>query len=200
MVAVRNALPSDAEGILEIYAPYVRESFCTFENVVPSVEEMRDRINTCTQKRPWIVCMIDEVVRGYAYASSHRERAAYQWSCECSVYVHEDFQGIGIGFELYTLLFSLLKLQGYRTIYAGITLPNAGSIRLHERCGFTHLATYPNIGYKLNTWKDVGWWKLQINEYGPKPAPPLALYEIDTRFLERQCKKAAQAISQKLVS
>ena len=199
MVVVRMAIPSDAQGILSIYAPHVLEGFCTFENEVPSPEEMRERITACTQKRPWLVCQIDGQIAGYVYASPHRERPAYQWSCESSVYIQEDFQGIGIGIQLYELLFTLLKIQGYRTVYAGITLPNAGSIRLHEKCGFTYLTTYPNVGYKLHCWKDVGWWKLQINPYDPEPSPPSTLPEIDPRQIEELCKNASAAISEKLV-
>jgi phosphinothricin acetyltransferase len=199
MVEIRMALPADAGGILEIYAPHVKDSFCTFESEVPSLEEMEDRIHKAIQYRPWIVCVIDKTIAGYVYASAHRDRAAYQWSCECSVYTKNEFQGIGIGYQMYKILFQLLKLQGYKTVYAGITLPNEGSIRLHEKIGFTHFATYENVGYKLGHWKDVGWWKLQLNRYNQKPSPPLKLSETDVSRFDRLFSDAAHHILQKLV-
>lgn len=199
MVEVRIAAPSDARGILDIYSPYVRERFCTFETEVPSLEEMAGRIENCTRTRPWLVCTVDSAVASYAYASGHRERAAYQWCCESSVYTHTDFQGRGMGRQLYKVLFSVLKMQGYKNVYAGITLPNEASIKLHEKCGFTHVATYDNIGYKLGEWKDVGWWKLQLNAYERNPAPPLKLSEMNLQPLEGILSKAANHILEKLV-
>jgi L-amino acid N-acyltransferase YncA len=139
------------------------------------------------------------VIASYAYASEHRARTAYQWCCESSVYTHNDFQGKGITHQLYKTLFAMLKMQGYRNVYAGITLPNEASIKLHEKCGFTHFATYENIGYKLGEWKDVGWWKLRLNEYDPEPSPPLKFSEMDLQQFEETVSKAANHILQKLV-
>src|SRR5215216_6214047 len=127
---VRIAAKKDASGMLEIYGPYVLTTAFSFETFVPSSEQFGKRIDTCLLKYPWIVCEIDGIIAGYVYASSHREREAYQWSAECSVYVHDRFKEKGIGLELYRLLFRILKLQGIRTVYAGITLPNAASVAL----------------------------------------------------------------------
>jgi L-amino acid N-acyltransferase YncA len=198
MVEIRMVLPSDAENILEIYAPYIKHSFCTFESEVPTVEQIRERIQKVLESKPWIVCVIDKKLAGYVYASAHRDRAAYQWSCECSVYTKTDFQGIGIGHQLYKVLFQMLKTLGYRNVYAGITLPNEASARLHEKHGFTHFATYENVGYKLGHWKDVGWWKLQLNNYNPKPSPPIKLSETDVSRFDRLFSVAADHILQKL--
>jgi L-amino acid N-acyltransferase YncA len=199
MVQVRVANTSDAEQILEIYSPYVTGSACTFENEVPSVVEFQTRIMKNLEARPWLVCTLDNAVICYVYASGHRERAAYQWCCESSVYTKNDFQGMGIGRELYKVLFQILKIQGYRNIYAGITLPNEASIKLHEKCGFSHFATYENIGYKLGGWKNVGWWRLSVNHYDRKPSPPLAFSEMQTFEFEELFKTAAAHISKKLV-
>jgi phosphinothricin acetyltransferase len=198
MVEIRLATPSDAQGILTIYAPHIQKSFCTFENEVPSLEQFSERINKFVQPRPWLVCIINDVVAGYAYASAHRERVAYQWCCESSVYTHEDFQGKGIGRQLYKALFGILGAQGYRNVYAGITLPNEASIRLHEHCGFTHFATYTNVGYKLGQWKSVGWWQLQLNKYNPKPTPPIPFSEMDGYQYETLLSTAAHHILKKL--
>jgi phosphinothricin acetyltransferase len=105
------------------------------------------------------------VIAGYAYATRYRERTAYQWSVESSVYIHNDFQRTGIGRVLYDVLLEILKRQGFRNVYAVINLPNDKSVQFHESCGFTWFATYEKVGYKLGRWKDVGWWKLSINDY-----------------------------------
>lgn len=154
MVRIRPATISDAQGVLKIYAPHVQQSFCTFESESPSVKEIKGRVEKIMHEKPWLVCDINGSIEAYVYASAHRERAAYQWSCESSVYTSPDFQGTGIGHQLYKVLLQILKAQGYRNVYAGITLPNQASIRLHEKCGFVHFATYENVGYKLGQWKN----------------------------------------------
>jgi L-amino acid N-acyltransferase YncA len=199
MVEVRMAAPSDAQGILDIYAPHIRESFCTFESEVPSLEQFSHRIEKTIQTKPWIVCTVNNVIACYAYASIHRERVAYQWCCESSIYTSNDFKGRGIGRRLYKALFAILKKQGYRNVYAGITLPNEPSIKLHEKCGFAHFATYENIGYKLGEWKNVGWWNLRLNKYDPEPSPPLKFSEMDLLQFEAMLSDAANHILQKLV-
>src|SRR5215212_7163344 len=150
MVEVRPAGALDAPGLLQLYAPYILHAASTFETVVPSEEEFGKRIEKNLLRYPWIVCLINSSVAAYVYASSHREREAYQWSCECSVYVGDPFKGNGIGRELYTLLFQLLKIQGLKNVYAGITKPNEASEKLHRKCGFEAFAEYENVGYKLN--------------------------------------------------
>jgi phosphinothricin acetyltransferase len=199
MVQVRVANASDARQILEIYTPYILGSAFTFETEVPSEAEFKERMQKYLHARPWLVCTLDGSVICYVYASGHRERAAYQWCCESSVYTKKDFQGMGIGRELYKVLFLILKMQGYRNIYAGITLPNEPSIKLHEKCGFTHFATYDNIGYKLGEWKNVGWWKLSVNHYDRKPSPPIAFGEMDPILFNEIFITAADRISKKLV-
>ena len=109
MIEVRLATIEDASQIREIYAPSIFNAATSFETDVPSVIEMQNRIETILQKYPWIVCVVDEKIAGYVYASKHRDREAYQWSCECSIYMNNDFKGKGIGKELYQLLFQILK-------------------------------------------------------------------------------------------
>lgn len=198
MTEVRLANINDAKAIREIYAPSILNAAISFETEVPAIEEMQNRIETILQKYPWIVCVVDGKLAGYVYASKHRDREAYQWSCECSIYMHKDFKGKGIGKELYQLLFAILKLQGFRNVYAGITLPNEGSINIHERCGFRHFATYENIGYKFGNWHSVGWWKLQINDYDPQPPPPSKLSELSSQTLHDLFNRTAQNIQSKL--
>jgi L-amino acid N-acyltransferase YncA len=183
MIEIRLATADDAPGILDIYSPCILSSAISFETRVPSAEDISARVQTCLQKYPWIVCSVDNRIAGYVYASKHRERAAYQWTCECSVYVHDDFKGKGIAKALYKLLFRILELQGFRNVYAGITLPNEASVKLHEKCGFKQFAVYENIGYKFGRWHSVGWWKLQINDYDLNPPPPLNISELNSELL-----------------
>jgi L-amino acid N-acyltransferase YncA len=183
MTLLRLATPADAEGILKIYAPYIEETSFTFETEVPSAENFAERIRTYLINWPWLVCEIDGVIAGYAYATRHRERTAYQWCVESSIYIHDDFQRTGIAKALYTVLFEILKEQGFRNVYAVINLPNDKSVKFHENCGFSYFATYEKAGYKLGKWKNVGWWKLSVNDYGDEPAAPTCLSVMDKTFL-----------------
>ena len=194
MVEIRTATTNDAKSILNIYSPSILNTAISFETEIPSVEEMQSRIKKCLEKFPWIVCVIDGKIAGYVYASKHRDRDAYQWTCECSVYIHNDFKGKRIGKNLYDCLFGILKLQGLRNVYAGITLPNDASVKLHERCGFEHFVTYKNVGYKFYSWHDVGWWKLQLNDYDLQPPPPLPFSEMNLQILQTIYKKVAEYI------
>jgi L-amino acid N-acyltransferase YncA len=198
MTEVRLATKQDVPGILAIYTPHIMASACTFETELIPSDQFALRIENCLQKFPWIVCRIEGMVVAYVYASKHREREAYQWSCESSVYVHNHFGGKKIGEDLYRLLFEILQLQGLRNIYAGITLPNESSVRLHEKCGFKHFATYENIGYKLGRWHTVGWWNLRLNDYDPDPPPPLKTSELKPQTVEQLFHLAARNIQSRL--
>lgn len=199
MVKIRIASGSDAEGILAIYSPFILYSAASFETRVPDLEEFKKRIDHYLQKYPWLVCTINGLIAGYVYASNYRDREAYQWSCECSVYVHEQYRGRGIGKELYAVLFSILQKQGFRTVYAGITLPNDASIKVHEKFGFKLLAVYENVGYKLGGWKSVGWWRLQLNNYDLNPPPPLSFLQMDPQLLLESFNTAAQKIQASII-
>jgi len=184
MANLRLATPADAAGILNIYAPYIENTSLTFETEVPSVADFADRISHYLENWPWLVYEIDGKIAGYTYASRHRERTAYQWSVESSVYIHSDFHRSGIARILYTALFQLLKLQGFNTVYAVINLPNDKSVAFHEKLGFTYFATYEKVGYKLGQWKNVGWWKLSVNEYGDEPPAPIKFSKIDKAIID----------------
>ena len=134
---VRLAEPADGAGVQAIYAPIVRDTAISFEVDPPSVEEMARRIDSTLERWPWLVCADEGTVLGYVYASRHRERAAYRWSVDVTAYIHESARRRGIGHALYTALLAMLAAQGYHRAYAGITLPNAASVGLHESLGFT---------------------------------------------------------------
>lgn len=191
MLSLRLATPADAAGILQIYAPYIQNTSFTFETEVPAEITFADRISSYLVNWPWLVMEENGIIAGYAYASRYRERVAYQWSVECSVYVHDDFQQKGIAGQLYKTLFNILKKQGFRNVYAVINLPNEKSVAFHEKVGFTYFATYEQVGYKLGQWKNVGWWRLILNDFGDEPAAPVLFSKLDTAVVEGVIKEAS---------
>ena len=180
MNKIRSALSSDASSILDIYAPYIANTAVSFETEVPTVEDFTRRIMGNQESCPWLVYESYGLIAGYAYASKHRDRAAYQWSLESSVYVNEGFRQQGIATKLYQTLFQILKYQGCRNLYAGITLPNEKSVNFHQKMGFNKIADYKNIGYKFNSWHAVGWYELQLNDYSDAPAPFIKWSQIES--------------------
>jgi len=177
-VAIRLASDRDARAIADIYAPFVESSATSFETEAPSADEIRRRVQETTVTHPWLVCVCGDSVAGYAYATKHRVRAAYQWSVEVSVYVHGSFRRAGVGRGLYTSLFAILAAQGFVHAYAGITLPNDSSVALHESLGFRPVGVYRTIGYKAGAWHDVGWWHLTVKDPPASPQPPVLLADI----------------------
>ncbi len=173
---IRMAEVDDAGEIAAIYRPYVTDAVTSFEVEAPSAAEMAKRIESTLTFAPWLVCTGDggEPI-GYAYASRHRERAAYQWSVDVTVYIRTEHHRRGVGRALYSCLFPLLRLQGFYTAHAGVTLPNPASVGLHEALGFRPVGVYPAVGWKFGGWRDVGWWQLPLQERPPAPAPPLSL-------------------------
>jgi phosphinothricin acetyltransferase len=171
-VEIRLATESDAEAIQGIYAPIVRSTFTSFETEEPTVDQMRARLQSTLLRYPWLVATDGDVVTGYAYGSRHREREAYQWSVDVSVYVRAAHRARGIGKRLYADLLERLRSQGFVSAYAGIALPNEPSVRLHESFGFQPIGKYKNVGFKLGAWRDVGWWHLALREPPSAPEPP----------------------------
>jgi L-amino acid N-acyltransferase YncA len=170
---VRLAQASDAEQIVAIYAPFVTDMPTTFETVVPSIAEMQSRISRTLETLPWLVCAHNQQIAGYAYASPHRSRSAYQWSVDVSVYITPDFRRRGIARNLYQKIFKMLAVQGYYNAFAGITLPNLSSVALHESLEFKSVGICCNVGFKLGAWRDVGWWQLTLQPYSAEPPNPL---------------------------
>ena len=130
---IRHADPSaDAAACAAIYAPYVASSVISLEHVPPTGDEFRGRIERISERYPYLVAEDDDgQVVAFAYGSLHRERAAYRWVCESSVYVDETRRRRGTGRGLYVALFDLLRRQGLQLVCAGITLPNDASVSLH---------------------------------------------------------------------
>jgi L-amino acid N-acyltransferase YncA len=177
-VTLRVASPSDARDIQAIYTPIVTGTAISFETEAPTSDEMARRITSTLATHPWLVAGEGGRVLGYAYAARHRERRAYRWSTDVSVYVHPDGRGRGIGAGLYVSLLALLARQGLRRAYAGITLPNAASVALHEAAGFVRVGVYRNVGFKLGAWHDVGWWERPLSAATDAPPEPLSFAQI----------------------
>jgi len=190
---IRKVELPDAEAVRNIYAPFVSDNATSFETELPDIAAMRQRIDDLMDQYPWLVFEADGRVLGYAYASSHRARKAYQWCVEVSVYVHDSARHCGVGRALYLSLFEVLRLQGYVNAYAGITLPNPASIGLHESLGFTPIGVFSRIGFKFGQWHDVSWLQLRLLETSTPVAQPYsakALF-LDSRIatgLEHQAK------------
>jgi L-amino acid N-acyltransferase YncA len=167
---IRLATLADAEAIREIYAPFCEATSVSFETEAPDIDEMRRRIAKTLESLPWLVREQYGEVLGYAYASPHRERPAYRWSVDVSAYVRDGHWRRGVGRALYSRLFELLRQQGFYTALAGITLPNPGSVGLHESFGFEIIGTYRRIGFKCGAWHDVAWYQLALREFTGAPA------------------------------
>jgi phosphinothricin acetyltransferase len=175
---IRLVTPTDAAAIAEIYRPAVTDRATSFEIDPPDAEEMAARIASCLARLPWLIAENDGVVLGYAYASPHRARAAYQWAVDVSAYVRESAHRRGVGRSLYDALFRILTLQGFRNAYAGITLPNEASERFHRALGFSTVGVYRKVGYKRGRWHDVLWLERPLlpgDDTAPVPTIDLAL-------------------------
>lgn len=177
-IVIRPVREEDADGILRIYEYYIRETAVTFECEVPSADDFRRRVKSISAVYPYLVCLIDGKPAGYAYAVRQRERAAYAWNAELSVYVEESYQRRGIARALYTCLMEILALQHVRNVYGGVTLPNPGSEKLHGSFGFRKAGTFRRTGYKLGRWRDVAWYEKSIGTDGSAPAPFCPVGEI----------------------
>lgn len=180
MIHLRVASTSDAEAILAVYAPYVRETAITFEYEVPSLAEMEERIRSTLQGYPYLVCQVDGKLAGYAYAHRYKERAAYQWNVELSVYLSQHNTGKGMGGALYRALIELCRMQRAQNAYAGVTMPNEKSQRLHAAMGFLDAGLHRNTGYKLGGWHDVQWYQLPLGEYALPPLPLIPFSKLET--------------------
>lgn len=181
---MRLARPGDAPAIHAIYAPIVSGTFISFELEAPDVAEMERRIAATLAKFPWLVLEDGDGLAGYAYAGEHRSRAAYQWSVDVSCYVHERARRRGIGARLYRALFRVLARQGFTNAFAGIALPNAASVGMHESVGFSILGHYRDVGFKQGAWHDTVWMQRSLAPPPAAPEPPRPLAALSPREIE----------------
>jgi len=173
-MTIRPADPDrDAAACAAIYAPSVESTPISFELTPPDAAELAHRIEKYAATHQFLVAEEDGEVVGYAYACRWRERPAYDWAVEVSVYVDPARKGEGVGGALYAEILDRLRAQGFRVAVAGITLPNPASVALHERMGFASIGALREVGWKLGAWHDVGYWQLalQPDAEDPPPAP-----------------------------
>ncbi|AEV28110.1 sortase-like acyltransferase [Sphaerochaeta pleomorpha str. Grapes] len=182
---IRLVRDSDAQEILAIYAPYIKETAITFEYEIPSLSAFKHRIKEISTDYPYLVYLSDNKITGYAYAHRYRERMAYQWNAELSVYVHPLYLHQGIGKELYGTLIELVKLQNIKNVYGGVTIPNEGSEHLHTSFGFEKVGVYHKTGYKCGKWHDVMWYEKKIGPYSIEPKPFISITEIEKQTIEK---------------
>lgn len=170
---IRAATADDAPACASIYRPYVTDTAITFESQPPTAEQMAARIAAASRGHAWLVAEDTGRVVGYAYGREYKSRAAYRWSCEVSVYLEQGRRRTGVGRSLYEALFTRLTERGYRTVLAGVTLPNEPSEALHQAMGFTPIGTFRHIGWKHGTWHDVAWSQraLPVRAAGPPVEP-----------------------------
>jgi L-amino acid N-acyltransferase YncA len=169
---VRDATPADAAACAAIYAPYVTDTSITFETDPPRADEMARRIAKAQRSHAFLVLEDGGEVVGYAYGGPFKERAAYRWSCEVSVYLAADRHGRGGGRRLYAELLERLTERGFRMAAAGMTQPNEPSGRLHAAMGFEPVGTYRDIGWKFGAWHDVTWVQRRLGDPLPNPPEP----------------------------
>lgn len=178
---VRLADPErDAAAVAAIYADAVASTLASFEEVPPDAAEMARRIGDTLRRMPWLVAELDGDVIGYAYAAPHHARPGYRWSVNLSAYVAPGHRGRGVGKRLYAHLLDILRLQGLVNAYAGVTLPNPASERLHEAIGMRRFAVYRRVGFKFGAWHDVAWYELRLAEPAEPPPEPVMLPDLDT--------------------
>ena len=167
-MVIRPATVSDVSAMLAIYEPIVRETAISFELDPPGLADYEARVSKYSAGWAWVVAELNGEVLGYAYGSSHRERAAYRWSTETSAYVALGARKQGVGTRLYEALLAVLGDQGYCNAYAGVTLPNEASVALHRSVGFSPIGTFPSVGRKFNKWHDVAWFHRRLRQLPPE--------------------------------
>ncbi|MEQ8155391.1 MAG: N-acetyltransferase family protein, partial [Clostridiaceae bacterium] len=184
-ITIRMASQADAKEILEIYAPYIRDTAISFEYMVPSVEEFAVRINNTLKKYPYIVAIDSNRIVGYSYVSSFKERAAYDWAVETTIYLRQDCQGKGVGKKLYLAMEEILKKQNILNLNACIAYTDNEDVNLtnasayfHERLGFKKVAHFTKCGYKFEKWYDMIWMEKIIGEHSPNPKPFIPISEL----------------------
>lgn len=184
-IRIRTACEADIPAMLDIYAPYVRETAISFEYEVPSEEEFTARLRHTLARYPWLAAEKEGRILGYAYASAFHPRKAYQWCAEASIYVARDARGHGLGAKLYAALEEILRRQNMLVLYACIASPpqedehlTRASLRFHARMGFHTVGEFPRCGYKFNRWYDMVWMEKRLADAAEPPLPLIPFTEL----------------------
>lgn len=192
---VRLATVADGAGVLAVYAPYIEDTAITFETTVPSAAEFEARMAAIIGDYPYLVVEEAGVILGYAYAHRIGERAAYAWNAEVSIYFAPACTGRGWGSALLRALLDLLTLQGVRTAYSLITMPNEASLRLHEKQGFTTMGIQTRAGFKQGAWHDVAWLHKPLGSFEGTPAPVAPFGVLDANKVRDALEIASAALA-----
>jgi phosphinothricin acetyltransferase len=162
-ISIRPAESSDAEAIARIYNHYIRETVVTFEEEEVTAAIMEGRVQEVAgASLPWLVAHDPTSVIGFAYAGKWKVRAAYRFAVETTIYVDQRITGQGVGPKLYQELLTVLRSKSVHAAIGGIALPNAASVALHERLGFSKVAHFKEVGFKLGRWVDVAYWQMLL--------------------------------------
>jgi phosphinothricin acetyltransferase len=172
-ISIRSYRQEDASALLSIYTPYILDGPYTFETAIPSLDSFLSRLKEISDKYPFYILEKNESIIGYAYACAHRERAAYRWAVETSIYINQNSIGKGYGKQLYQTLLQTLKKRHFTHAFALIGMPNDKSIALHESCGFTEQSIHKNAGWKNGKWIDVYWMHCALEETQEFPEEPI---------------------------
>lgn len=171
-LTIRPATEADAPALLEIYAPYVTETAVTFEYEVPTPAEFARRIAGTLERYPYLVAEREGQALGYAYAGCFKDRAAYDWAVETSIYLRRDCRGQGIGTRLYGVLEGCLARQGVLNLNACVACPERedeyltlDSLRFHEARGYRPVGRFTRCGYKFRRWYDMVWMEKHIGSH-----------------------------------
>lgn len=194
---IRMATIEDASSILDIYEPYILNTPITFEYDKVAIKEFEGRIENIQSKYPYLVCTIEDTIVGYAYCSTHRERAGFKWDCECSVYLKEEYSRKGIASSLYEALFTIMYTLGYYNIYALICVPNDKSVALHHKFGFYEIGTYANTAYKLGEWRDLLVMVKELREFIVPKAAPLSIHDLDEEYINKVLEDVTRKLNHK---
>lgn len=182
MIRIRAATADDAAAIAAIYAPHVTHAVTSFEDAPPDAATMAARIESSDGLYPWIVAISGEDeggdVLGYAYATRFRDRPAYRWVAETSIYLAPDAQRRGTGRLLYEALVETLRAQGFIQAIGVIALPNDASIAVHEAVGFRRAGVFRQVGFKLGQWVDIGIWQRELHTPVADPVEPRRFSEV----------------------
>ena len=183
-IVIRLARQSDVSAMLAIYTPYVENTTISWEYTTPSTDDFSARLREKTQAGfPWIVAEEKGVLLGYAYAGRFAQRKGYDWCAETTVYVDVAAHGKHVGQRLYQALLCLLRAQGFVTVYALITYPNAASAAFHKKLGFAEEARLAHTGFKLGQWLGLSYYSKTLCEIPENPVPTLRVDALPKKIL-----------------
>lgn len=189
-ISIRMATEKDAEEILNIYSYYVTNTAITFEYAIPSVVEFSQRIIDTLRMYPYIVALEGNNIIGYAYASAFKDRPAYDWAVETTIYLKHDCRGKKLGKKLYLTLEDILRCQNFLNLNAFVAYTSVGDVHLdntstyfHQHLGYSKVAHFTKCGYKFNTWYDMTCMEKLIGEHWKVPDPVIPITKINYKEL-----------------